>query len=115
LQRHPRPVQVEEVAQARTIADAHFTMQIFCIGAQSAHTDDYLLYYFPSEKLLFEDDLAGIPQQGPIRKASARQAGLYHAIQALHLDVTTVVQSWPVAQSGLKTVIPFAELEQSVK
>lgn len=115
LQRHPRPVQVEEITHARTIADAHFTMQIFCIGAQSAHTNDYLIYYFPSEKLLFEDDLVSVPQQGPIRKANVRQAGLYQAIQSLHLNVTTVVQSWPVSQSGLKTIIPFTDLEQSVK
>lgn len=115
LQRHPQPVQVEEIKRSKTIADDHFEMQIFCIGAQSAHTTDYLLYYFPSEKLLFEDDLAGIPQQGPVRKASARQAGLYQAIQDLHLDVATVVQSWPVGTAGIKTVFPFTDLEKSVK
>ncbi|RZL13903.1 MAG: hypothetical protein EOO62_06900, partial [Hymenobacter sp.] len=64
LQRHPRPVQVEEIPLhgSKTITDGRFEMQIYCIGAQSAHTNDYLLYYFPSEKVLFEDDLAGIPQ-----------------------------------------------------
>jgi hypothetical protein len=48
-------------------------------------------------------------------KAGDRQTGLYNAIQELGLDVTTVVQSWPVAAMGVKTVIPFSELEQSVK
>jgi glyoxylase-like metal-dependent hydrolase (beta-lactamase superfamily II) len=117
LQRHPQPVQVEEIPLhgRKTIADGRFELQIHCIGAQSAHTNDYLLYYFPSEKLLFEDDLASIPQQGPIRKASARQAGLYQAIQDLHLDVERVVQSWPVSTAGIKTVFPFSELAQSVK
>lgn len=117
LQRHPRPVQVEEIPLhgSKTITDGRFEMQIYCIGAQSAHTNDYLLYYFPGEKLLFEDDLAGIPQQGPVRKASARQAGLYQAIQDLHLDVETVVQSWPVGTAGIKTVFPFTDLAQSVK
>ena len=117
LQRHPRPVQVEEIPLhgSKTVTDGRFEMQIYCIGAQSAHTNDYLLYYFPSEKLLFEDDLAGIPQQGPVRKASARQAGLHQAIQDLHLDVETVVQSWPVGTAGIKTVFPFTDLAQSVK
>ena len=117
LQRHPRPVQVEEIPLhgRKTITDDHLEMQVYCIGAQSAHTDDYLLYYFPGEKLLFEDDLAGIPQQGPVRKASARQAGLYQAIQDLHLDVTTVVQSWPVGSAGIKTIFPFTDLAESVK
>ena len=117
LQRHPRPAQVEEIPLhgRKTIADGGFEMQLFCIGAQSAHTNDYLLYYFPSEKLLFEDDLAGIPQQGPARQAGARQAGLYQAIKDLKLDVETIVQSWPVAGASVKTIIPFADLEQSAK
>lgn len=117
LQRHPQPVQVEEIPWhgSKIITDGHFEMQLYCIGAQSAHTNDYLLYYFPSEKMLFEDDLAGIPQQGPVRKASARQAGLYQAIQELHLDVSTIVQSWPVSKAGIKTVFSFSELAQSVK
>lgn len=117
LQRHPRPVQVEEIPLhgSKTVTDGQFAMQIYCIGAQSAHTNDYLLYYFPSEKLLFEDDLAGIPQQGPVHKASARQAGLYQAIQELHLNVATVVQSWPVGTSGIKTIFSLSELAQSMK
>lgn len=115
LQRHPHPLQVEEISRSKTITDGHFEMQIFCIGAQSAHTTDYLIYYFPSERLVFEDDLAGVPQQGAVRPASARQVGLYQAIKALQLDVTTVVQSWPVTSAGIKTLIPFSDLEQSMK
>ena len=115
LQRHPRPLQAEEIQTSKTITDGRFEMQIFCIGAQSAHTNDYLIYYFPSEKLVFEDDLAALPAQGVPRKASARQAGLYRAIRALGLPVETVVQSWPVTATGLKTVFPFSDLEQSVK
>lgn len=115
LQQHPHPLQVEEISRSKTITDGHVELQIFCIGAQSAHTADYLIYYFPSERLVFEDDLAGIPQQGGVRPASARQAGLYHAIKALNLDVTTVVQSWPVTSAGVKTLFPFTDLEQSIK
>ncbi|TYZ14178.1 hypothetical protein FY528_00130 [Hymenobacter lutimineralis] len=89
-------------------------MQIHVIGSKSQHTNDYLVYYFPSEKLLFEDDLVWIARQGPSRKASARQVGLYQAIRDLKLPVETIVQSWPVQDYGVKTVIPFRELEQSV-
>ena len=69
----------------------------------------------PSEKLLFEDDLVWIPKEGEIKKAGKRQAGLYHAVQDRGLDVTTIVQSWPVADYGVKTVIPFEDLEKSMK
>lgn len=115
LQRDPKPLRSEEIKNLKTISDGTFTMQIFYIGAQSGHTNDYLVYYFPTEKLLFEDDLAALPRQGPPTKAGARQAGLYQAIKARGLAVETVVQSWPVTANGVKTVFSFAELEQSLK
>lgn len=115
LQRRPRVLAFEEVTTSKTITDGQFTMQIHCIGPQSAHTNDYLIYYFPSEKVLFEDDLVWIKREGAPRKASARQAGLYQAVQNLRLPVETVVQSWPVADYGVKTIIPFAELEQAMQ
>lgn len=115
LQLHPRPLQVEEVTSSKTITDGRFEMQIHFIGAKSAHTNDYLVYYFPSEKLLFEDDLVWIKRTGPAQKASARQAGLYQAVRSLNLDVKTVVQSWPVADYGVKTIIPFSDIEQAMQ
>ncbi|MCB2410809.1 hypothetical protein [Hymenobacter lucidus] len=115
LHQQPRALQVEEVATSKTITDGQFSMQIHCIGPQSAHTNDYLVYYFPTEKLLFEDDLVWIKREGPAKKPSARQAGLYQAVKARQLDVQTVVQSWPVADYGVKTIIPFADIEQTMQ
>lgn len=113
LQLRPRALRTELVQGSKPLAEGGFEMQIYHIGGQSQHTADYLMYYFPTEKLLFEDDLAWIPQQGPPRRASARQAGLYQAIQDRHLDVQTIVQSWPVQEAGVKTVFTFRELEQA--
>jgi len=36
------------------------------------------------------------------------------AIKELKLDVKTIIQSWPVADYGVKTVIPFEDLEKSM-
>ncbi|MCB2377039.1 hypothetical protein LGH70_05565 [Hymenobacter sp. BT635] len=115
LQRRPRPLQVQEITASQIITDGQFSMQIHFIGSQSAHTNDYLIYYFPTEKLLFEDDLVWIKRDGVPRKPSARQAGLYQAIKDRNLPVETVVQSWPVAESGVKTIIPFSDLEQAMQ
>lgn len=114
LQLRPRPLHTELIQTSKTLAEGGFEMQLHFIGGQSQHTADYLIYYFPTEKLLFEDDLAGIPRQGAPRKASARQAGLYQAIRQRHLDVQTIVQSWPVQESGVKTIFSFEELEQAM-
>ncbi len=114
LQRQPRPLRTEEIVDRKTIAEGAFKMDIYVIGSKSQHTNDYLIYYFPTEKILFEDDLVWIAKQGEPKKASARQAGLYHAVQALGLDVQTIIQSWPVQDYGVKTIIPFSELQQSM-
>ena len=114
LQLQPKPLLIEEIKDHLTITDGKFEIKIYFIGEKSAHTNDYLIYYFPTEKLLFEDDLVWIARDGDIKKASARQAGLYNAIMELGLDIDTIVQSWPVADYGVKTVIPFTDLEKSM-
>lgn len=115
LQLEPKPLMFEEIKDSLTISDDRTEMKIYFIGEKSKHTKDYLIYYFPKEKLLFEDDLVWIPREGRIKKASARQAGLYNAINDLGIEVETIIQSWPVSDYGVKTVIPFEDLEKSMK
>lgn len=110
----PGLLQVKIIKDSLTISDGHFDMKIYFIGNRSKHTDDYLIYYFPREKILFQDDLVWIRHNEAIAKAGPRQAGLYHAIQDLNLDVETIIQSWPVQDYGVKTIIPFRDLEESV-
>jgi hypothetical protein len=114
LQIQPKPLLTEEIQDSLTISDGGFEMKIYFIGEKSAHTNDYLIYYFPTEKLLFEDDLVWIAKEGDMDKASGRQVGLYNAIIELGLNIETIIQSWPVADYGVKTVIPFADLERSI-
>jgi hypothetical protein len=114
LQNEPQMLQTEILKDSLTIADGAEELKIYHIGAKSEHTKDYLIYYFPKEQLLFEDDLVAIKKEGEITKARSQQAGLYNAIKSLGLDVNTIVQSWPVSNYGIKTVIPFEDLEQSM-
>jgi hypothetical protein len=115
LQKEPRPLQVEHIKDSLTISDGNFEMKIYFIGEKSKHTKDYLIYYFPVEKLLFQDDLVWIAKEGEIKKAGERQAGLYNAIIELNLEIETIIQSWPVADYGVKTIIPFKDLESSMQ
>lgn len=115
LQLEPRPLKTKLIKDSLHIAEGGYEMIIYFIGAASQHTDDYLLYYFPQEKLLFQDDLVWIAKEGPPAKAGARQEGLYNAIQGLGIPVETIVQSWPVRDYGVKTIISFRELEESVQ
>ena len=104
----------EEIKDSLKISDGKTEMTIYFIGEKSFHTKDYLIYYFPNEKILFEDDLVWISKSGELKKASNRQAGLFNAIKDLGIEVKTIIQSWPVKDYGVKTVIPFEDLEKSV-
>ncbi len=115
LQLQPRPLQTELVGDSLRITDGSYELVIYFIGNKSAHTDDFLIYYFPAEKVLFQDDLVWIKREGPVTKAGARQAGLYRAVRELGLDIETIIQSWPVRDYGVKTIIPFEDLERSMQ
>lgn len=115
LSLHPKPLQMKLIQDSLRISDGEYNLDLYLIGEKSQHTVDYLVYYFPEEKLLFEDDLVWIPIEGESKNVSPRQIGLYQAIQELGLEVQTIIQSWPVSDYGVKTIIPFAELETSIK
>lgn len=114
LQLDPKPLMFEEIKDSLTISDNRMKMVIFFIGKKSKHTNDYLIYYFPEEKILFQDDLVWISKEGKIKKAGEKQEGLYNAIVNLGIEPKIIIQSWPVSNYGVKTVIPFEELKKSV-
>jgi hypothetical protein len=114
LQLQPQPLIFEEIKDSLTISDSRTEMVIYFIGEKSEHTKDYLIYYFPEEKLLFQGDLVWISKKGEVEKAGNRQAGLYNAIKDLDIKVETIIQSWPVSDYGVKTIIPFEDLEKSM-
>lgn len=114
LQQDPKAVKFEELKDSATISDGKYVMKVYHIGEKSAHTYDYLVYYFPAEKMLFEGDLVFVKAEGVAEKASKPERGLYNAIKELRLDVKTIVQAWPMGGSyGVKSVIPFRDLEAS--
>jgi len=114
LQLEPRSLNTKIVKDSLTIGRTN-KMKIYSMGEKSAHTKDYLIYYFPKDKLLLEDDLCWIPKKGAIKKARSREIGLYNTIKELKLNVDTIIQSWPVNSHKVKTVIPFSDLEKSIK
>lgn len=115
LAREPRPLMLDLFEQGKIISDGDLEMRIIHIGEVSQHTDDYLIYYFPQYKLLFQDDLAGIKADGTVSAASPRQKGLYDAIMANGLEVETIVQGWPLGSQEAKSIFGFDELRRSVE
>lgn len=108
-------LQVELIKDSLMISDGKEEMKIYFIGNKSEHTNDYLIYYFPKKKLLFQDDLVWIKNNEEIKKAGKRQKGLYNAINDLGLNVKTIIQSWPLTNYDVKTIIPFEDIEKSIQ
>ena len=115
LQRHPKALELDTMAgNSKVISDGKFDMKIFWIGAKSQHTSDFMMYYFPAEKMLFEDDLTWIRKDGYQVKANVRQSALYSSIKELNLDVKTIIQSSPANSGNILSVIPYTELEKTI-
>lgn len=114
LEREPRPLQLELVQGERVISDGEIEMRIIHIGSMSKHTEDYLIYYFPAYKLLFQGDLVWIRNDAQSAAAGPMQRGLYEAIMVHKLDVDVIMQSWMVSSAMMKTMIGFDELQESV-
>ncbi len=112
-----KPLKFESIEKDTpyTISDGDYEMQIIFIGEKSDHTYDYLVFYFPHEKMLYEGDLLFIPEQGEVKRLGKRGMSCYEVIKDHNLKVDTILQAWPVNAYGVKWKIPFDELEQIVK
>lgn len=97
------------------ITDGKYSVIAYHIGEESEHTTDYTVFYFPKEKILYEDDLVYIRKDKPVTRGSGRQKGLYEAIRSRKLQVDTIIQTWPWGDNySFKTTIPYSDLEVSV-
>ncbi|MCB0712447.1 MAG: hypothetical protein KDD67_08975 [Ignavibacteriae bacterium] len=115
LQLNPSPLIAELVDSIMTISDGEYEVKICHIGKTSAHTSDYLIFYFPLEKIVVQGDLAWIPTEAPITKAGPRQVGLYNGIKEFGLEVETILQTWPISEEPkVKSAFPFSDLEESI-
>lgn len=110
----PRGKTITTFTDSIVISDGNFEVILYHIGEQSMHTYDYVLYYFPAERMVFEGDLVWIPKNKEAGKAGGRQKGLYQAMVDRNLDVETIIQSWPVHQYDVKTNFTFEELKATV-
>ena len=94
-----------------TVTDGSYSIDIYDMGMKSKHTIDYLLCYFPKEKMLLQGDGIWIRSDQLVRD---RTLAVYEAIKELGLDVEDCIQGWPTRGFGVATKIKFSELESAV-
>lgn len=78
------------------LEDASGRLEAIDIGAESEHTDEYVVFYLPRARLLVQGDLGWFRAKDGTLRASRRARALLAAIDRRGLAVDTVAQSWPV-------------------
>lgn len=66
------------------------------IGKYTGHSDEHLVFYFPSEKFLWTGDLLFFSENERVYSGSMRAQGVYNLIKNNKLDVSKIYTSWPL-------------------
>lgn len=104
----PKPVKVRTFADRIEFADAANQLIAINYGERSNHTDEFVVFWLPRAKLLFEAELGWVTVDGALR-ASRRAVTLLPWIAEQKLDVERLIQSWPMR--GEPAEVPLAKLE----
>lgn len=101
---------IESFTGERTLRDATNELVAIDIGADSHHTDEYVVFWLPRQQILFEGDLGWFAGPTGLRGGGARARGLLKAIDDRKLPVATLVQSWPTVGMSKLPMAEFREL-----
>jgi glyoxylase-like metal-dependent hydrolase (beta-lactamase superfamily II) len=103
---------IESFSGQRVFEGGRQRVEAFDIGARSSHTDEYVVFYLPRQRVLLEDDIGWFAAQDGGLRFGARSRGLRDAMVERALDVQTLWQLWPFATN--RPSITFAELDGGV-
>jgi hypothetical protein len=106
--RPPKPVKVRTFTDRIELADAANQLIAINYGERSNHTQEFVIFYFPRQKLIFEAEQGWITVDG-VLKATRRAATLTAWIAEQRLDVEQLIQSWPM--KGEPAEVSLAKLE----
>ncbi len=106
LTSEPRPLRLETVRKRRRLQDRTNTAEIY--NVESGHTDEYLIVYFPRQKVLLTGDLLFYYPGKPL---TGRSLKLCETARKLGLDVETYFPTWPLDGYGTKSVVTREEME----
>jgi glyoxylase-like metal-dependent hydrolase (beta-lactamase superfamily II) len=105
LSAEPREPRMESVPKSRRLRDKTNTAEIYNI--ESGHTDEYLIVYFPKQKILLTGDLLFYYPGKPL---TGRSRMLCETVRKLGLDVETYAPTWPLQGYGTKNMVTRDEM-----
>lgn len=108
-----RPVMVRTFDDRIELADSTNQLVAINFGERSNHTDEFVVFWFPRAKLLFEAELGWINSADGKLRPTRRAATLLPWLAEQKLDVERLVQSWPM--KGEEREVSRAKLEELVQ
>lgn len=109
LARAPKPVKIKTFKDRFELADSTNQLVAINYGERSSHTDEFVVFWFPRAKLLFEAEQGWLTIDGVLR-GTRRAAPLLAWLTDQKLDVEQFVQSWPMRDTERQ--VSRAKLEE---
>ncbi len=111
-QREPREPKFEVIDKTRIIKDGKQRLELHEFD-YSTHTDEFVLPYLPSHKLIVTGDAVYILRDAALRPASSRTIAVHRLVKERRLDVENIMQTWFLAESD--HLVPYSLLEEQVR
>lgn len=111
LARARRPIALQTFAKRFEIADSTNRLVAVNIGPRSDHTNEFVVFWLPKQRMLFETEQGWVTVDGKTR-ASRRAERFLKAIDEEGLVADRLVQSWPMR--GNPASLGRAELDSLV-
>lgn len=105
LSAEPRALKVQTVKDRLRLEDGLNTLDVLLVD--SAHTDEYLVFHFPLQKVVLSGDLLFLRDGQGLKGRSKLFA---ETVEKLGLDYDTVRCTWPLQGFGTKDVVTREEL-----
>src|SRR5258705_9320419 len=111
-QRKPRGAQFAGRDGTHIIKDGKQRLEFYEFG-YSTHTDEYVLPYLPSHKLIVTGDMVYILRDAKPGPANVRERAIHRIVKERKLDVRNIMQTWFLQESD--NTVPYSALEEKVR
>jgi hypothetical protein len=111
LAKTPRPLQLQTFKKRFELVDSMNRLIAIDIGARSDHTDEFVVFWFPNQRLVFETEQGWVTVDGNVR-ASRRAEKFLSTLAEEGVTPDRLVQSWPMR--GNRAEVARAELDSLV-
>ncbi len=111
-QHQPRAPKFEVIDGTKVITDGKQRLELYEFD-YSTHTDEYVLPYLSSHKLIVTGDMVYILRDAPLGPARRRELAIHRVVAERGLDVESIMQTWFLAETD--SLVPYSVLEEKVR